>query len=157
MYIVHLTGTLTSPGGKITSDGVNKFAADKVNAKDIEDNKKNSGFAASGNIKVFKQDTQTNHLLPPDKQSALITTTNLNFNKSEYVAKNHTTIYGAGGTHLDVKETSGKVITDKSDGKEVTKDSSHSYNVVIPHMTEETKVQFRKNGKWAVRWWGELR
>jgi hypothetical protein len=48
-----------------------------------------------------------------------------------------------------VKERSGQIVTDKSDGKEVTKDSSHSYNVVIPHMTEETKIQFRKNGKWA--------
>jgi hypothetical protein len=144
-----IVGTLNSTGGKITSDGVNNFVADKVNAKDVEDYQKTSGFAVSGNFKDFKQDTQTNHLLPPDKQSALITTTNLNFNKSEYVAKNHTTIYGAGGTHVDVKETSGRVITDKSDGKEVTKDSSHSYNVVIPHMTEETKIQFRKNGKWA--------
>ncbi len=100
-------------------------------------------------MKDFKQDIQTNHLLPPDRQSALITTTNLNFNNCDYAAKNHTVIHGAGGTHLDVKETSGKVITANSDGKEVTKDSSHSYNVVIPHMTEETKVQFRKNGKWA--------
>ncbi len=144
-----VVGTLNSTGGKITSDGINNFIADKVNAKDVEDYQKTSGFSACGNVKDFKQDTQTNHLLPPDRQSAVITTTNLNFSNSDYAAKNHTVIHGAGGTHLDVKETSGKVITNKSDGKEVTKDSSHSYNVVIPHMTKETKVQFRKNGKWA--------
>ncbi len=113
--------TLTSIGGKITSDGVNNFVSDKVNAKDVEDYQKTSGFSACGNVKDFKQDTQTNQLLLPDKQSALITTTNLNFNNSDYAAKNHTTIHGAGGTHLDVEETSGKVITDKSDDKEFTK------------------------------------
>lgn len=144
-----VVGVLNSTGGKIISDGVNNFTADKVNAKDVVDYQKTIGISASGNIKDFKQDTQINHLLPPDKQSAAITTTNLNFSKSDYEAKNHTTIHGAGGTHLDVKEVAGKVVTDKSDGKEVTKDRSHSYNVVIPHMTEETKIQFRKNGKWA--------
>jgi hypothetical protein len=33
--------------------------------------------------KDFIQDTQANHLLPDDKQSAQITTTNLSFNSNE--------------------------------------------------------------------------
>ena len=87
--------------------------------------------------------------IPPNKQSAQITTTNINFNKSHYTAKNQTVIYGAKGTHVYSGHTTGTIVTDSSDGKEVTEDSSHHHNVVVPHMTQETQKQFEENAKWV--------
>lgn len=141
---------IQSTGGKITSDGeVNLTQVKTIEARSVDEYQASNGFSISGNIKDFKQDTQTNHLFSPDKQSRQITTTNLGFNQGEYAAENQTVIHGAKGTHVQAGSISGDIVTNSSDGKQVTKDSSHHYNVVVPHMTEETKQQFAENSRWA--------
>jgi len=98
-------GQANLEGGKITSNGVNNFKANQINSQDVHEYQSCSGFSVCGNVKDFKQDTQMNHLLPPDKQSAQITTTNLNFNNRDYQANIHSVIYGQEGTHIDFKES----------------------------------------------------
>jgi hypothetical protein len=142
-------GTLNSLGGKITSDGVNALEADRVNAKDLDDFQESRGFGINGNFKNFKDDTQKNHLIPSDKQSQSIPTTNVVFDKSDYKAKNHTTISGDQGTDLHIKNRSGQIVTTPGDSKEVTKDESHSFVLPIPTITGGTAKQMRKNAEYA--------
>ena len=131
-FVVHY---FESTGGKITSDGQNNFKADTIDAKVVEEYKNTSGFCIKGNVK--------DHLLPPKQQSTQNTTTNLNFNNSHYKAEVQTVVYGAEGSDVQSEHINGNIVANSSDGRKITKNSSHTYNPVLPHITPETKQQIQ--------------
>ena len=142
--------TLESTGGQIIANGQNNFKADTIISHPLEQKQTSSGFSVGGNVKNFiNPDTQTNHLLPNDKQSRQITTTDGYISNSQYCAHTGTVIYGGQGTNVSANQVIGDIHTTSPDGTVVDKNSSHNYHVAVPHMDEPTKTQFEANAKWV--------
>ncbi len=121
----------TLVSAKITSDGVNNYSSDAIEAKELKDVHKERSFGISGNVNDVA-DAIAPARNGNQNQSDPLATVNVMKAKADKIAVQRATIYGEQGTALGAVNVSGNLNTQNSNGYEVEKEKHRTLNLDLP-------------------------